>query len=101
MTVERVRMTCDHAAHRGQVVARERADSEWRGCMHANAFTVAAFTLRPRCRKCDNEGFRWEFREVVGQGDPTQTVGAPRYEHLHLTCGRCGAALDMETREAK
>jgi hypothetical protein len=92
-------MTCDHKAHRGRTAALAQADTEWRGCTYDREplFVLAAFTLRPKCKMCGDERFRWEYRKTV-QAGPAQMFGDPPYDSLRLTCDRCGWQFNMQTK---
>jgi hypothetical protein len=65
---------------------------------------IAAFTMRPECRKCGTDRFDWQWllpsRLAHDQmARATLVPPAPPEEHLRLTCRNCGWVLDMATKD--
>jgi hypothetical protein len=96
----RVRMTCDHREHRGQVVTLDQANSTWRGCTFDRMVEPAAFSVKNECAKCGEFSFSWRF---IPRGFHMEHAGghwcAAEGDHLDLTCQRCGFQFNMATKD--
>jgi ribosomal protein S27AE len=61
----------------------------------SETFVVMKFSTKSECPKCGGDRFSWALRtEVEAHGS-----FAP-YEHLRLTCDRCGYGFNMECKDA-